>query len=92
MVDLIKERRDIRIQYPVHLLALQRDRQRIQRIMLAASRPKPVRESQKVLFIDRIQNGNDCLLYDLLLQRGNAQRALPAIGFGNVTRRDGVAR
>jgi site-specific DNA recombinase len=26
MVDLIKERRDIRIQYPVHLLALQRDR------------------------------------------------------------------
>ncbi|MNE51630.1 hypothetical protein D3C80_1462660 [compost metagenome] len=52
--------------------------------MLAASRPKPVRESQKVLFIDRIQNGNDCLLYDLVLQRGNAQRTLPAIGFGNV--------
>ncbi|MNF85964.1 hypothetical protein D3C84_683840 [compost metagenome] len=84
MVDLIKERRDIRIQYPVHLLTLQRDRQRIQRIVLATSRPKPIRESQKVLFIDRIQNGNDCLLYDLVLQRGNAQRALPAIGFGNV--------
>jgi len=27
---------------------------------------------------------NDCLLYDLVLQGGNAQRALPAIGFGNV--------
>jgi site-specific DNA recombinase len=26
MVDLIKERRDIRIKYPVHLLAFQRDR------------------------------------------------------------------
>src|SRR3990167_161540 len=78
MVDLIKERRDIRIQYPVYLLTLQRDRQRIQRIVLAASRSKPIRESQEVLFIDRIQNGNNRLLYDLVLQRGNAKRALPA--------------
>lgn len=52
--------------------------------MLAASRPKPVRESQKVIFMDRIQNGNERLLYDPVLQRDNAQRALPAIGFGNV--------
>jgi len=44
MVDLIKERRDIRIQYPVYLLTLQRDRQRIQRIVLATSRSKPIRE------------------------------------------------
>lgn len=29
----------------------------MQRIVLAASRSKPMRESQKVLFIDRIQNG-----------------------------------
>jgi site-specific DNA recombinase len=29
MLDLINERRDIHIQYPAHLLALQRDRQRI---------------------------------------------------------------
>ncbi|KMY28612.1 hypothetical protein AA993_22495 [Pseudomonas putida] len=84
MVDLIEERRDICIQYPVHLLTLERDRQRIQRIVLATSRPKPIRETQKVLFINRIQNGNDCLLYDLVLQRGNAQRTLPAVGFGNV--------
>lgn len=47
MVDLIKEQRDIRIQYPVQLLALERDRQRIQRIVLATSRPKPIREHAK---------------------------------------------
>lgn len=75
----------------MRILALQR-LQRLQRIVLATSRPKPIRESQKVLFIDRIQNGNDCLLYDLVLQRGNAQRALPAIGFWNVDPRDGIAR
>ncbi len=74
LVDLIKERRDIRIEYPVHFLTLERDRQRIQRIVLATSRPEPIRESQKVLFIDRIQNGNDRLLYDLILQRGNTPR------------------
>ncbi|MCY1297061.1 hypothetical protein D9M70_464850 [compost metagenome] len=84
VIDLIKERRDVRIQYPVHLLALERDRQRIQRIVLATPRPKPIRESQEVFFIDRIQNGNDCLLYDLVLQRGNTQRTLPAVGFGDI--------
>ena len=35
MIYLIKELRDIRIQYPVHLLALQRDRQHIQRVVMA---------------------------------------------------------
>ena len=40
MIYLIKELRDIRIQYPVHLLALQRDRQRIQRVVMATSLSK----------------------------------------------------
>lgn len=39
MVDPIKERLDIHIQCPVHLLALERDLQRIQRIVLVTSRP-----------------------------------------------------
>jgi len=43
MVDLVKGRRDVRIHYPVHLLALERDRQRI---VLASSRPNPIRETQ----------------------------------------------
>ena len=37
MIYFIKELRDIRIQYPVHLLALQRDRQRIQQVVMATS-------------------------------------------------------
>ncbi len=44
----------------------------------------PIRKSKKVFLIDRIQNGNNRLLYDLVLQRSNTQRALPAIGFGSV--------
>lgn len=44
MVDLIKERPNIRIQYPVHLV-LELDRQCIHRIVLTTYRPGLVRES-----------------------------------------------
>lgn len=54
--------------------------------MLTAAWSKPIRESNKVFLIDRIQNANNRLLYDLVLQRSNTQRALPAIGFGDVDR------
>lgn len=29
-------------------------------------------------------NSDNCLLHDLILRRGNAQGALPAVGFGNI--------
>ena len=52
--------------------------------MLSTSRPKSVRETEKIHFIDRAQHRDDGLLHDLVLNRGNPQRALPAIRFGNV--------
>ena len=52
--------------------------------MLSAPWPESVREPEKVLFIDRAQHRDDGLLHDLVLDRGNPQRALSAIRFGNV--------
>jgi len=63
-------------------LALDSDRQRIQCIVLATPLPEPIRESEKVLFINRIQYGDHRLLHDFILQRGDSKRALSAIGLG----------
>src|ERR1700693_4452176 len=52
--------------------------------MLATPTPKSVRESKEVLLVDRAQHGDDRLLHDLVLQRGDAQRALPAIPLRDV--------
>jgi hypothetical protein len=52
--------------------------------VLAAPLPESVREPEKVFFIDRTQYRSHGLLHDLILNRGNTQRSLPPIGFGNV--------
>jgi hypothetical protein len=44
MADRIEEARDIGVQYPVHLPLADPNRQRIQRIVLSASRSEPVAE------------------------------------------------
>lgn len=51
--------------------------------MLAASRPEPVREAEEVFLVDRVQHHYDRTLDHLVLQRGNRQRALPAIRLRN---------
>src|SRR4051812_22410698 len=43
-VHRIEERLDVRIQYPVHFLPIDRRRERIQRVMLAALRPESIYE------------------------------------------------
>jgi hypothetical protein len=53
MVDFIEERRYVCIQYPVHVLALDPDRQRIQRIVLRPCRnpyENPRRSSSYIVF------------------------------------------
>ena len=47
--------------------------------MLAAPRPEPIRQSEEVLFVDRIQHHHDRTLDNLVLQRRNRQRALASI-------------
>ena len=47
----------------VHLLLLNRDSQRIQRVMLAAPRSKPVGETEKVLFVNLIEDDDPTAMY-----------------------------
>jgi hypothetical protein len=55
------------------------DRQRIQRIMRAAPRPEPVGETDKVLLVDGVEHLDHRSLDDLVLQGGDAERALPPV-------------
>src|SRR4051812_41213722 len=77
---MIEECLDIRVEDPVDPAFLDPDRQRVQRIVLAASGPEPVAEPQELLLVDRGEEVDPRLLDDLVLQRGDAERPLPAIG------------
>jgi len=60
----IEKALDIRIQHPVHLLPVNPGVESVQRIMLAAPRSESVREAEKILLVDGLQNVHDCLLDD----------------------------
>jgi hypothetical protein len=45
---------DVGIQYEAHLLAVDPDAERIQRIVRAASRPESVRDAEEVFLVDRV--------------------------------------
>src|SRR4029450_9462873 len=62
-----------------HLCAADTDHQRIQRIVLASPGPEPIRESEEVLLIDRVQHCEPRPLDDLVFEGGNRERALSAI-------------
>ena len=52
--------------------------------MLAAPTAESIGKSEKILFVDRAQDGDNRLLHDLVLQRRHPEWTLPAIGFRNV--------
>ena len=79
VVHRVKERTDVRIEYPVHLLRLDADRERIQRLVGAAPRSKAIGEAEEVLLVDGVQHLDDRALDDLVFQRGNAERPLPPV-------------
>src|SRR5438876_11818539 len=56
-VEVIEKPSNVGVKHIVHLLLQERVRQRIQRLMLAAPRSKTVREAEKVLLIDLIEDG-----------------------------------
>src|SRR5258708_1856779 len=49
--------------------------------MLTAPRTKPVRETEKVLFVNLIEDGNHGLLDNFVFQSRDPQRTLPSIFF-----------
>jgi hypothetical protein len=74
LIKLTEEVADIRVKHPVHLPPHDPDRERVQRIVRTAPRPKPVGETPEVGLIDRVQHLDDGTLNDLVLQRGDAER------------------
>ena len=56
VVDGIEEATDVHIEHPVHVLRQQSRVERIQRVMLTASWPEPVREAEEVGFVDGVQH------------------------------------
>jgi hypothetical protein len=47
VVHVVKETSNVRIEHPVHSLPLDARRQRVQRLMRAATRPEPVEKPLK---------------------------------------------
>jgi site-specific DNA recombinase len=83
-VEVIEEALDVGIKHVVHLPFHERIRQRIQRLMLAASRTKSIRETEEVLLIYLIEDGDHRVLDDLVLQCGDPERTFPSVAFLDV--------
>ena len=84
MVDGIKVPADVGIKHPVHLLAEDADRKRVQRIVLASLRSEPIREAEEVRLVDGIEHLDDGSLDDLVLQARNAQGSLSSVRLRDV--------
>ena len=74
MVKAGEELAEIRVEHPVHALPFDPGGERIQRVMRAAPRPKPIREADEVLLVDGVQHLDDGTLEDLVLQRSDPER------------------
>ena len=81
LVEAGEEVADVSVEHVAHLLARDPCRERVQRIMLRAPRPKPVRETQEVLLVYGVQHLDHRPLEDLVFQRSDPERPQPPIGF-----------
>src|SRR5882762_2975036 len=75
---------NIQVEHPVHFSRQQSRIERVQRLMLASPRPEPVRKSEKIRFVDRVQHLDRRTLDDLVFQRRDSERPLPPVGLGDV--------
>jgi len=80
-VEVIEKPSDVGIKNVVHLLLQERVRQRIQRLMLAAPRTKPIREAAKVFLVNLVEDGNYGMLDNLVFHSRNSQWTLSPICF-----------
>src|SRR5258706_6590020 len=55
-----------------------------QRLMLATLRSRAIRKAPKIQLVNLIEDGDHSVLNDLVLQRRDAQRSFPAVGFRNI--------
>jgi len=76
---MIEKAQNVRIEHPVHSLPLNAHRQRVQRLMRAATGTEPVRKALEVDLINLVEDRHHGLLNDFVLQRRDAQRTLPPV-------------
>ena len=88
----IEKALDIRVKNPVHLLPVNPSMEGVQRIVLAAPWSESIREAEKVLLIDGLQNVHDRLLDDFVLQTQNAEWPLGAVRLRDIVLLAGRAR
>src|ERR1700726_4362362 len=81
LVEVIEKSSNVGIQNVVHLLLQERVRQRIQRLMLAAPRAKPIGKAEKVFLVNLVEDGDHGLLDGFVLHSRNPQRTLSSIFF-----------
>src|ERR1700740_946066 len=84
VVECIEKPTNICVQHIVHLPSPQRHRQRIQRLMLAASWPETIGEAQKVLLVNLVEDSCHSLLDEFVLQCRNSQRSLPTVSLRDI--------
>jgi hypothetical protein len=80
-IEVVEKASDVSVQNVVHFLLQERVRQRVQRIVLAASRAKTIRKAKKVLFLDLVEDSGHSVLDDLIFQGRNPKWTLPSIFF-----------
>jgi hypothetical protein len=79
VTHLVEKAPNVRVQNPVHTLALDAYTQRVQRLVRAAPRPEPIAESPKVGLVNLVENRDHGLLDNLVLQCRDADRTLPPV-------------
>jgi hypothetical protein len=75
---------DIRVEHPVHLLAFDTYRERIERVMRTTPWPETIGEPSEVRLVDSAQHLDDGTLENLVLQRCDAERPLPPVRLRDV--------
>jgi site-specific DNA recombinase len=84
VADAVEERPDVGVQNPVHFPQIDPVGERVQRIVLGTPRPEPIGEAEEVRLVDGVQHLHHRALDDLVLQRRDAERPLPAVGLRDV--------
>src|ERR1700741_2645255 len=75
---------NVKIEHPVHFSRQQSRVERVQRLMLTSPWSEPVREAEKIRFINGVQHLDRRTLDDLIFQRRYSERPLPPIGLGDI--------
>jgi hypothetical protein len=79
-----EERPDIGVEYEVDFLGADPDDERIQRIMLAATRSEPVRKAEELVLVNRTKHCRHGSLDDLVFEGRDRERALTTVFLRNI--------